>query len=119
MTYGVTREGNRGIPPCVTQDLLKSKNAQIETRVTSKEEVMQGDLEYTNLIEDSIYDTTPVHYISMVSEELKQVINEKQYFNVECDGIFDTVEGKYHQCAMDNIYKLDAFFKAAYNCEKN
>ena len=32
---------------------------------------------------------------------------------------FDNVEGKYHQCAMDNIYNSDAFFKAAYSIDKN
>ena len=28
---------------------------------------------------------------------------------------FDTAEEKNHQCAMYNIYNLDAFFKEAYN----
>ena len=32
---------------------------------------------------------------------------------------FDTVEEKYHQCAMYNLYNSDAFYKAAYNYEKN
>ena len=32
---------------------------------------------------------------------------------------FDTVEGKYHQRAMYNIYNSDAFSKASYNHEKN
>ena len=31
---------------------------------------------------------------------------------------FDTVEGKHHQRAMDNIYISGTFFKAAYNYEK-
>ena len=33
--------------------------------------------------------------------------------------IFDTVEGKLHQCVMDNIYNSSAFFKAGYNHDKN
>ena len=32
--------------------------------------------------------------------------------------IFDTVDGKHHQRAMDNIYISGTFFKAAYNYEK-
>ena len=32
--------------------------------------------------------------------------------------IFDTLEQKHHQCAMDNIYNSAAFFKVAYNYEK-
>ena len=31
---------------------------------------------------------------------------------------FDTVEGKQHQCAIDNLYKSFTFFKAVYNHEK-
>ena len=73
----------RGIPPCITQEELKSKKAQIETRGKSKEEVKEGDPKRTSLIEASMYDTTPVHYTSMVSEELKWVVKEKECFNVE------------------------------------
>ena len=32
--------------------------------------------------------------------------------------LFDTVEEKYHQRDMDNIYKSNAFFKAEYNHKK-
>ena len=32
---------------------------------------------------------------------------------------FDTEEGKHHQCAMENLYNSDAFFKAVNNHEKN
>ena len=42
-----------------------------------------GDTNIHNLIEPIMYDTNPVHYISMVSEELKWVLNEKYLFNVE------------------------------------
>ena len=38
---------------------------------------------FNNLIEASMYDTTPVHYIRMVSEELKWVVEEKEWFNAE------------------------------------
>ena len=67
----------RGIPPRVIQEELKSKKAQIETRGTSKEAVTEGGPKYTNLIEASTYDITPVNYISMVSEDLKWVIKDK------------------------------------------
>ena len=64
----------RGTPPRVTQEEFQSKRAQIETRGTPKDAAMEGDTKRTNLIEDSIYYTTPVHYISMVSETLKWVV---------------------------------------------
>ena len=44
---------------------------------------MEGDPKLANLIEDSMYDTTPVHYSSMVSEKFKWVVKDKQYFNVD------------------------------------
>ena len=53
---------------------LKSKKATIETRGTPKEAVKEGGQKCTNLIEASMYDTNPVHYISMVSEQLKWVV---------------------------------------------
>ena len=67
----------RVIPPHVTQEELKSKKAHIDNRGTSKEAVIEGDPKLTNLIEYNIYDTTPVHYISMFSEELKWAVKEK------------------------------------------
>ena len=67
----------RGILPCVTQEGLKSKKASIETRVTAKEAVLEMDPKFINLIEASICDTKPVHYISMVSEDSKWGVKEK------------------------------------------
>ena len=67
----------RGIPSRVTQVELNSKKAHIDTRGTSKEAVTEGDPKFTNLIKASMYNTTPLHYTSMFSEELKWVIKEK------------------------------------------
>ena len=73
----------RVIPSFVTQEELQSKKAQIESRGTSKEAVMEGYQKCTNLIEASMYDTKPVHYIIMVSEELKWVVDDKKCFNFD------------------------------------
>ena len=67
----------RGILTRVTKDELKSKKAQIETRVTSKEAVMEGYPKHTNLIEAIMYDTTTIQCIIMFSEELKWVVKDK------------------------------------------
>ena len=67
----------RGIPPCVTQYELNSKYAHIETRRTAKYAVLEGGPKCTNLIESSMYDTKPVQYTSMVSEESKWAVKEK------------------------------------------
>ena len=73
----------RCISPFFRQEEMRSKNAYIETMVTSKEGVMEGDPKFTNLIEARVYDTNPVHYTGMVSEELKWFIKEKECFNFE------------------------------------
>ena len=73
----------RGITSRITKEELKSKKAQIETRGTSNESVMEGYPKLINLIEDIKYDTTPVHNINMVSEYLNWVVKEKECFNVE------------------------------------
>ena len=44
---------------------------------------MEGYPKCTNLIEASMYYIMPVHYITMFSEELNWVVNQKECFNVE------------------------------------
>ena len=73
-TRGVTSKVMRGIPSRVTKEKSKSKKSQIDTRGTSKESFLKGDPQLTNLIEASMHDNKPVHYISMVSEELKWIV---------------------------------------------
>ena len=53
------------------------------TRGTSKAEVLKGDPKRTKLVESSVYDTTPVHYTSMVSEDFKWVLKENDSSNVD------------------------------------
>ena len=62
---------------------MKSNKAHIETRGTSNEAVLEGDPKYTNLIKAIMHGKNPVKYTSMVSEELKWFIKEKECFNVE------------------------------------
>ena len=73
----------RGIKPWFTQEESKSKKTHIDTRVTANEAVLEMDPKCTNLIEASLYGTKPLHYIRMVSEELKWVVKEKMCFNVD------------------------------------
>ena len=55
----------------------------IETSITSKEAVIEEDSKRTNLIETSMYDTMRINYIIRVSEELKWLVKEKDYFDVD------------------------------------
>ena len=77
------------MPEIFTQEEFKINKSHIHTRGTTKEKVMERYPKHTNLIEAILYDITPVHYISMVSEQLKWAVKEKECFNVE------TVKVKY------------------------
>ena len=68
----------RVIPPCIKKEGSNPNKVQIETRGRAKEDVLKRDPKLTKLIGLSVYDTEPVHYISMVSEELKRVVKEKE-----------------------------------------
>ena len=43
---------------------------------------MQDEPKYPNLVPSSVYYTKPVHYLSMLSSDLKWVITEKDVVNV-------------------------------------
>ena len=51
---------------------------------------MQGNPKFQNLVESSFCDTKPVHYLSMVSSNLKWVVTEKCALNVDM-GITETL----------------------------
>ena len=69
--HGMTRKGMRGIPGCVVQEEKKSRKKQLEVRGTTKEAILKGNPKCPDLIATRVYDTKPVQYLSMSSEELK------------------------------------------------
>ena len=73
MVHGVARKGMRGMPSSVIQDEVHNKKKQIKVRGTVKVAVLQGDKKCPNLAASSIYDTKPVHFLSMVCTEVKWV----------------------------------------------
>ena len=74
LCQGVTRKGMCGIPPSVLQFEQKSGKDQIKVRGTVKDALLEGDSACPNLVACSIYDTNPVHYLSMVCDTLKWVL---------------------------------------------
>ena len=68
LCHGVACKAGRGIPKCLLQDEEKNPVAQRAAGRTVKAAVLEGDLGCSNLIASSMYDTNPVHYLSMVSE---------------------------------------------------
>ena len=72
----------REISGCVDKEEQKSQNKQLEMRVT-KEAIMKSDPKCPNLIAKIVYDTKPVNYLSISSEELKWVVCEKDVYNID------------------------------------
>ena len=52
--------------------------------------VIQGDTKCPNLVASSIYDTKPVHFLSMVCTEVKWVLKLRQVYNVDT-GMIETM----------------------------
>lgn len=80
-TFGVTRKGMRGMPDCVKQEEQKSKEGKERERGTVKAAVLKGDDDCPDLIAASIYDTKPVHFLSMSCKEVKWVIKTKKVWD--------------------------------------
>ena len=83
LCHGVTRKGMRGIPECVKQEEKKSRKEQIKVRGTVKAAILMGDDRVPCLIASSVYDTKPVHYLSMVSGRIEWIEVKKRVFNVD------------------------------------
>ena len=83
LCHGVTRSGMRGIPMHVQQKEVKNRKEQMAVRGTVKAAVLEGDPDCPNLVASSVYDAKPVHYLSMVSDELKWTEMKKNVYNVD------------------------------------
>ena len=83
LTQGVTRKSNRGIPPSVFQEEVKNRSKQISVRGTVKAAIIMGDPMCTHLLATSVYDTKPVHYLSMASPKIEWVAKTKLVYNVD------------------------------------
>jgi Transposase IS4 len=78
---GVTRRSGRGLPTSVLQDKIKNKKAQELVRGTVKASVLKGDPDCPNLVACSVYDTKPVHFLSMLCDSIKWVVKERSAYN--------------------------------------
>jgi len=80
---GVTRKGGRGLPILVLQQEVENKKLQMEVRGTVKVSVLQGDAKCPSLVAASVYDTKPVHFLSMICESIQWIAKERSVFNVD------------------------------------
>jgi len=83
LCHGVARKGGRGIPDSVLQAEVINRKDQLKVRGTVKAAVLEGDPGCPNLVASSVYDTKPVHYLSMITSELKWIVKEKIVYNVD------------------------------------
>ena len=78
---GVTRKSGRGLPQHVLQEEAKNKTAQMAVRGTVKAAVLVGDRLCPDLLAISVYDTKPVHFLSMVSDSIKWVEKDRSVYD--------------------------------------
>ena len=101
---GVTRKNGRGLPLHVLQEEAKNKGSQMAVRGTVKAAVLLGDRNCPNLVAVSVYDTKPVHFLSMICESIKWVEKSRQ--------VYDPAEEKmvalgFMRLNLNNDYNLD------------
>ena len=71
MVQGVFQTENRGLTICVVQ-LVKAQDLDAaKVCVTAKVAVLKGDSLCENLVATSVYDTKPVHFLSMMCDNIK------------------------------------------------
>jgi len=75
-------KAERGAPKCVLQVEQQSADDQRAVRGTVKAAVLIGDPDCPNLVASSVYDSKPVHYLSMVSPSIKWIVKEKRMYTM-------------------------------------
>ena len=83
LCHGVTRKGKRGLPDSVVQEQVKNQNDVHKVRGTVKAAVLKNDPDCPDLVASSVYDSKPVHFLSMACADLKWKTQEKDVYNVE------------------------------------
>ena len=83
MIAGVTRKGGRGLPVSILQEEKNTKTEEEKVRGTVKAAVLNGDPLCPSLVAVSVYDTKPVHFLSMTCEEISWMKKERRVFNVD------------------------------------
>ena len=81
LVHGVARKSGRGLPDHVIQDEVQQEKDQARVRNTVKAAVLKGDNECPNLVACSVYDTKPVHFISMCCESIKWIVKTRKIYD--------------------------------------
>ena len=68
--HGVTRKSGRGLPSFVLQEEVKNTKEQDKVRGTVLAAELTGDPECPSLLAVSVYDTKPVHFLTMCADKI-------------------------------------------------
>jgi hypothetical protein len=74
LVAGVARKGTLGLPACVLQEEKTNKRDQMKVRQTVKAAILKGDPDCPDLVATSVYDTKPVHFLSMSCSSIRWII---------------------------------------------
>ena len=83
LVHGVARKSGRGVPSIVLQDEITDRKAAEKVRGTVKAALLKGDTECPDLCAVSVYDTKPVHFLTMCNEKIEWVKKTRKVFNKE------------------------------------
>ena len=91
MVHGVPGKGMQGIPDVMKQEKVKNRKKQVQLRGTVKAAILQGDKEFPDILASSIYDTKPVHFLSMVCTKINWLDKIRKVYNVDT-GLIETMK---------------------------
>ena len=79
--HGVTRKSGRGLPASVMQEELHNRKGQENVQVTVIAAELVGDSKFPSLIAVSVYNTKPVHFLSMEVDNIKWTENKIEVYD--------------------------------------
>ena len=79
--HGVTRKSGRGLPSSVLQQEVQNKAEQDKVRGTVLAAELVGDSKCPSLVAVSVYDTKPVHFLSMKAQSIKWEEKSRQVYD--------------------------------------
>ena len=81
LCHGVARKSGRGVPTSVLQEEVMNRNAQLSVRGTVKAAKLVGDINCPEMCAVSVYDTKPVHFLTMCNRAIKWIKKKREVFN--------------------------------------
>ena len=89
MCHGVARRSGRGIPSFVLQDEVTNLKDQLKVRGTVKAVELKGDANCPNLCSVSMYDTKPVHFMTMAKDRIEWIKKKCKVYNKDLGKLVD------------------------------